>query len=137
VITAASLEAVSPGRPRRWWRSPRCPHPLPHSICWAICKRGGAAVRRLNLFRRIALELVIKHIAGVRAPLAEDFALVWCWIEAAVGPGWRIRWRRRWRRRLSPVYATIARSQTQAKELGRIPIRFPQAQKREGGLDQA
>jgi len=93
--------------------------------------QARAPLSAFELIPRIALELVIKHIAGVRAPLAK-ISPWYVLIEAAGGAGLEDQMEAALATQAFASDATIARSQTQAKELWRIRDSISEAQKREG-----
>src|ERR1700722_3727191 len=129
VITAATLRLFA--------------RPAETVVAFAAVPSPEAAVRLLGhmqahvplsafeLIPRLALDLVIRHIPGVRAPLPE--ALPWyVLIEASGGLGLESQFERALAGQNFATDATIARNQTQAGELWRIRDSISEAQKREG-----
>ena len=84
-----------------------------------------------ELIPHIALDLVMKHIPGVRAPLAK-MSPWYVLIEVAGGAGLEGQMEDALVAQNFAFDATMARSQTQAKELWRIRDSISEAQKREG-----
>jgi FAD/FMN-containing dehydrogenase len=129
VITAASLRLFA--------------RPAETVVAFAGLPSPGAALDLLGhmqarvplsafeLIPHLALDLVMKHIPGVRAPLAK-MSPWYVLLEAAGGAGLEGQMEGALATQNFASDATMARSQTQAKELWRIRDSISEAQKREG-----
>ncbi|HWY60909.1 MAG TPA: FAD-binding oxidoreductase [Rhizomicrobium sp.] len=84
-----------------------------------------------ELIPRIALDLVVRHIPGTRAPLAKESSW-YVLIEASGGAGLEGQFETALAAQNFSSDATIARSQAQAQELWRVRDSISEAQKREG-----